>query len=216
MQNSQCTVVSSLSTQSGSLNSLTLTIFVIFKSGFTGVKNIYSGFTTNAGTRSTFSAVGTFTAAGSPPPLSAGTVTPSIGSGQTQGFTFSYADPIGYPDISGSQILFNATQSPVNGCYILFGRGTNLIALGSDDGNTFTPAILGSQTTLQNSQCIVFAGNSFKSLLRRHHQGRNALQFCSAWDVDRPQRGPRSLGEFCKPGFPGLAESSSDVHLRGP
>ncbi|MDQ2945304.1 MAG: SBBP repeat-containing protein [Acidobacteriota bacterium] len=163
LQNSQCSVLASISSQSFSGNTVTLTLFVVFKPSFAGAKNVYTAFSTNGGVSSGLQQVGTFTATVNTTPISAVSVTPASGSGQAQSFTFNYFDPNGYPNTSGSQVLFNATTSSIGACYILFGRGTNQISLGDDSGSNFTTAPLGGQTVLQNSQCSVFAANSFQS-----------------------------------------------------
>lgn len=87
-------------------------------------------------------------------------VTPSSGSGSAQVFAFTYTDPNGSQDISGSQIVINSTTSGAGACYILFARGSNQIALGDDAGNPGSLTTLGAPTVLQNSQCSVLASNS--------------------------------------------------------
>ena len=48
-------------------------------------------------------------------------------------------------------------------CFVLFGRGTNQIGLADNSGSNFSLAPLGGQTVLQNSQCSLFAANSYQS-----------------------------------------------------
>ncbi|MDQ2945868.1 MAG: FG-GAP-like repeat-containing protein, partial [Acidobacteriota bacterium] len=163
LQNSQCSVLASISSQSFSGNTVMLTVYVVFKPSFAGAKNVYTAFSTNGGVSSGLQQVGTYTATVNTTPISGVSVTPASGSGQAQAFTFDYFDPNGYPNTSGSQVLFNASTSSIGACYILFGRGTNQIALGDDTGSIFTPAPLGGQAVLQNSQCSVFAANSYQS-----------------------------------------------------
>ncbi len=163
LQNSQCSVLASISSQSGAGSAVTLTLYVVFKPAFAGPKNVYSAFSTNGGLSSGLKQVGTFTATINTTPISAVSVTPTSGTGQAQAFTFNYFDPNGYPNISGSQVLFSASTSAVGQCYILFARGTNQIALLDGTGNNPTLAPLGGQTVLQNSQCSVLAANSYQS-----------------------------------------------------
>ncbi len=163
LQNSQCSVLSSVSSQSGSGNTETLTLYVVFKPGFAGPKNVYTSFNNNAGVNTGFQPVGTFTATVNTQPIAATSVVPSSGTGTAQSFTFNYYDPNGYQDLAGTQVVFNTALNGVNACYVLFGRGTNQISLADNSGNTFTTAPLGAQTVLENSQCMVFAANSYQS-----------------------------------------------------
>ena len=163
LQNSQCSVLASISSQTSSGNSVVLSVYVVFKSGFAGPKNVFSAFSTNSGVSSGFQNIGTFTATVSTQSLSAVSVSSASSSGSAQSFTFNYFDPNGYSDISGSQVLFSPNYTAVGACYVLFGRGTNQIGLADDTGSNFTLAPLGGQTVLQNSQCSVFAANSFQS-----------------------------------------------------
>ncbi len=163
LQNSECSVLASISSQSFSGNTVSLAVYVVFKPAFAGAKTVFTAFSTNGGVSSGLQPVGTFTATANTTPISAVSVTSASGTGHAQVFTFDYFDPNGYPNSSGSQVLFSHTTSAVGQCYILFGRGTNQIALADDTGTNFTLTPLGGQTVLQNSQCSVFAANSFQS-----------------------------------------------------
>ena len=147
---------------------MTVTVFIVFKPAFAGPKNVYTAFSTNGGVSSGLLSVGTFTTTVNTTPISAVSVTLASGSGQAQAFTFDYFSPNGYPDISGSQVIFNATNSGVGACYVLFGRGTNQIGLVDDKGGNPSLAPLGSQTVLSNNQCLVFAANSYQSFSGRN------------------------------------------------
>ena len=74
---------------------------------------MYTAFSTNGGVSSGLQQVGTYTATVNTTPISAVSVTPASGAGQAQAFTFNYFDPNGYPNTSGSQVLFSPTTSPV-------------------------------------------------------------------------------------------------------
>ena len=68
----------------------------------------------------------------------------------------------GANDISGSQIIINAALQGAFACYVLYGRGTNLLAIGNDTATVFTNGILGTASTLQNSQCSIDLSKSFQ------------------------------------------------------
>ncbi len=163
LQNSQCSILSSVSSQSGLGNTETLTVYVVFKPRFAGLKNVYVNSNNNAGVSAGFQQVGTFTATVNTQPIASNSVVPSSGFGPAQSFTFNYSDPNGYEDLAGSQVVFNTALNGVSACYVLFGRGTNQISLADDTGNNLTTAPLGAETVLQNSQCMVFAANSYQS-----------------------------------------------------
>lgn len=163
LQNSQCMVFAANSYQSGSGTKLTLTLFVAFKPGFAGAKSIFSATNDNAGNRSAFPQLGTWTVPSGAPALAAVNVTPASGTGPGQALTFVFADPNGFADISGAQVVLSPTLTGVNSCYVQVARGTGQMSLASDDGNSTTSAIVGQSTVLQNSQCIVNAAASSQS-----------------------------------------------------
>ena len=67
-------------------------------------------------------------------------VSPGTGAGPAgtpQFFTFTYSDPLGAGDISGSQIILNPALQGAFACYVLYGRGTNLVAIANDTATVF-------------------------------------------------------------------------------
>src|SRR5262249_33292691 len=89
---------------------------------------------------------------GAPNPSSA---TPSSGSGLAQTFSVVVSDPDGASDVAGVNILFNASLSGSNGCWMFYDAPSNTLAMASDDTSNWTQIVLGSSSTLQNSQCSV-------------------------------------------------------------
>ncbi|MDQ6759438.1 MAG: hypothetical protein M3Z32_06170, partial [Acidobacteriota bacterium] len=162
LQNSQCIVNAAASYLSGNDKYLSLTLFVTMKTG--GAKNVYASVSSNSGATSGYSQVGTWNVT-SPSSLTPVSVSPGTGAGAAgtpQYFTFTYSDPNGANDISGSQIIINSALQGAFGCYILYGRGTNLLAIGNDNATVFTNGNLGTAGTLQNSQCSVDLSKSFQ------------------------------------------------------
>ena len=92
-------------------------------------------------------------------------VTPSSGSGSSQTFAFLYSDPNGFADLPWAQMVFHVNlNSPVNSCYAHYNRPANLVWLLNDGGTTWLgPVGLGIGGTVENSQCIVNAGDSSSS-----------------------------------------------------
>jgi hypothetical protein len=116
----------------------------------------------NAGQFSGWQAKGTWTvpAVGNAPPT-ATSVSPGSGSGISQMFSYVFTDTNGFADISSTQLVINGSLSAANGCYLLFARAANAIWLANDAGTQFVgPLTLGTQGTLQNSQCIMDAAAS--------------------------------------------------------
>ncbi len=114
LQNSQCSVLSSVSSQSGSGNTVTLTLTVVFKPGFAGPKNVYTSFNNNAGVSSGFQPVGAFTATVNPQPISGTSVVPSSGTTAAQSFTFNHFDPNGFEDLAGARVVLNSALIVIN------------------------------------------------------------------------------------------------------
>jgi beta-propeller repeat-containing protein len=153
IQNSRCTVYPANSTVSGSGNNLTLNLALSFKAVFAGAKNIYmeafDGLDSGWQLKGTWNVVDS----GPPWPLS---VTPGSGSGSTQTFTFVYTDPRGYAALNTVSALIGSSQAAAGACYIYYAAAQNAIYLANDAGtNWSTAGVLGSGTTLSNSQCTV-------------------------------------------------------------
>ncbi len=160
LQNSQCILNVGSSTATGSGNNLTLNLALTFESGFTGAKNVWADTASNAGLSMGWQSLGTWTPGTASPP-SATSVSPSSGSGTSQTFSFTFADPVGYQDMAWQQIIINSGLTAAGGCYIYYSPSSNQIYLGNNSGSgTLGPQTLGTSGTLQNSQCVLNVGSS--------------------------------------------------------
>ncbi|SPF55845.1 exported hypothetical protein [Candidatus Sulfopaludibacter sp. SbA4] len=96
-----------------------------------------------------------FTVAGTPVVAS---VTPASGSGSTQSFTFQFADASGYQTLSVVNVLFSNVLDGRSACYLAYEVQANKLDLvddAGDAGGPYSSVVLGSTSTIQNSQCAV-------------------------------------------------------------
>ena len=167
LQNSQCSLNTGASSSFGSGNNLTVDLALTFKSAFAGNRTIYavtngkSGWTSNWLTLGTWNVSGT-TASQPPAPVS---VLPSSGNGLTGSFSFLFADPNGYADISSVSMNFGAGNSTSGACYLSYSPPpANTLSLLNDAGTAAVGSqSLGTPGTLQNSQCSINTGASSSS-----------------------------------------------------
>jgi hypothetical protein len=168
VENGQCVLNGLNSTASvGGIN-LTLNLNIAFKPGFTDSKNNYLYVQNNAGQYSGWQKLGTWntgtggTGRGQPTPVS---VSPSSGSGSSQIFTYVYADANGYTDIAYADAMFGADTSGVNACWVLYSRAGNGFYLLNDSASTMSgPVMPGSNSSIENGQCILNGLNSTASV----------------------------------------------------
>jgi uncharacterized repeat protein (TIGR01451 family) len=163
LQNSECAV--NVGSSSGALsgNTYTLNLTIIFQSGFTGAKNIYSQATGMGVQSSGWQTVGTWTAA-TGTTLHAVSVNPASGAGVSQTFSFVYTDSNGATDLASAQALINTSITSISSCYVWVTPGTGTIWLADNAGNWPASMTLGTAGTLQNSQCAVNVGSSSGAL----------------------------------------------------
>ncbi|PWU00629.1 MAG: hypothetical protein C5B51_24755 [Terriglobia bacterium] len=91
-------------------------------------------------------------------------VSPSSGSGSTQTFAVTVADPGGAATISSISFLVNSGLNGANGCWVLYNRAANTLQLANDAASGFSaPVALGNGTTLSNTQCTVNPGTASAS-----------------------------------------------------
>lgn len=162
LQNSQCSVDVGASSGSASGNNYSLTLAVTFKSAYGGVKNVYATATTVGGASSGWQTLGAWTAP-SPvvTPLGPVSVTPASGSGASQNFTFTFADPAGVSDLASAQIIFGTSTGFHNTCYVWVKPSTGEVWLDNDGDTGWLGAIVaGRSGSLQNGQCGVNVGAS--------------------------------------------------------
>jgi len=84
---------------------------------------------------------------------------PAAGNGGTQSFTFQFSDPAGYQNLSVVNVLINSVLDGRNACYLAYEVQANKLDLVDDAGDAGGPyagaVVLGSTSTIQNSQCAV-------------------------------------------------------------
>ena len=155
LQNSQCSLNVATATAARSGNTLTLNVNVTFKPSFAGAKNVYLHAVDISGSNSGWQQLGAWTATSTVGTASTVSVTPNSGSGATQTFTLLYSDTAGASSLTQVWAYFNATLAnpAASACMLYYNAATNQINLLSDNATAWTPATLGSATTLQNSQC---------------------------------------------------------------
>lgn len=182
LQNGQCSVnVGASSAATPGTHEVTLAM--TFKSAYAGAKNIYASATTKGGANSGWQTVGTWTVpAPATPPLGAVSATPATGSGTSQIFTFSFADPAGASDLASVQMIFGTSTTFRNTCYVWVKPSTGQVWVDNDlDSGWSTDIVLGRAGTLQNSQCSVNGGASSATASGASYSVTLAITFNSAY-----------------------------------
>jgi hypothetical protein len=87
-------------------------------------------------------------------------VSPSSGAGPTQTFAFTASDPSGHTNLAWIQVIIGSEVSNVGDCALFVSIPSATAYLTNNAGSGYVgSATLGSNTTLQNSQCTLnFAG----------------------------------------------------------
>lgn len=107
------------------------------------------------------SATLTFQVVNSPP--SPVQVSPSAGTGASQSFTFVFADPDGWRDLSVVNVLTNFWLDGRQACYVAYVPATGSLYLVDDAGNAGGPyqgMSLPSSSSISNSQCVIYGAGS--------------------------------------------------------
>jgi hypothetical protein len=139
---------------------ITLSATITFKTGFSGIKNIYmNGVSGPSNTGWVFEGTYTTTVGGGPTPASA---VPASGSGSTQTFTFTFTDALGYADLYVLDVLVSTFLDGQTACYFALaptGATTGYLYLVDDGGDggyaPGSPMPLPSNLSSQNSQCTL-------------------------------------------------------------
>ena len=133
-----------------------------FKAAFSGAKNTYLHAVDVSGANSGWQALGAWTVPSGTGTPSAVSVSPSSGTGVSQGFVLQYSDTAGAGNLQQVWVYFNATlANPASSaCLLYYSAAANQINLLSDNGTAWQAATMGSATTLQNSQCSVNAATA--------------------------------------------------------
>jgi hypothetical protein len=157
--NSQCTLNGSGSGAVLSGTTLTLTVSLIFEQAFTGNKTVYLS-ASDANVTTGWVARGTWNVTIPPAQPTADSVSPGIGSGASQVFTFVFSDSQSATNVTGMAVLFNTSVSFPNACYIVYDRNAGTVALLYDSAAGSSSKSLSSTAVLQNSQCAVGAASA--------------------------------------------------------
>lgn len=150
--NSQCSVNPASATVTTSGTRLTINLPLTFSTSFSGAKSVYALVLNNTGQNSGWQSTGTWTVTASAPP-SVDSVSPSSGTGLSQTFSVRVSDAAGVSAISQVWVIINSTQNEVNGCYISYARSANTLWLANDPGAWEASAVVGTGSSLSNSQC---------------------------------------------------------------
>ena len=169
ISNSQCSIsgMGSFVSVSSSGNTLSLTLAITFLAPeFSGNKVIYMA-AANANGGSGWYAMGTWTVPGasSSGPTVNG-MTPGRSTGYSQSYTFTFTDPIGWPDIAVTNVLINSAINGIGACYVavvLGSAGSAAILLvddAGDSGGPFSALELPGPGMVSNSQCTIWGQGS--------------------------------------------------------
>jgi len=152
-RNSQCTLSGEGSSVAFSDSSLTLNLALTFEPTFAGSKNIYMYALDSAGSGTGFVLRGTWRVSGPNRPPTVVAATPSAGSGTGRTFSFVFADPDGYSDLTWVGIIVNSVLNGVRACYVLYSVAGGYAALVNDEGTAATVVRPGRADVAENSQC---------------------------------------------------------------
>jgi hypothetical protein len=119
-----------------------------------GGQNVYGLASDNAGRFSPWQLLGTWqTVEFLSTPPTVGSVTPSLGTGTTQAFTFHYSSVNGFSYLYTVYALWNSSLTAAGGCFVDYVPWANALYLYNDAGSGTTgPLTPGTNGTLQNSQ----------------------------------------------------------------
>ena len=162
--NTQCTLYGAAFAFSGSGTTLTATASIGFQTTFSGVKNVYLMVIDRAGLGTGWQSMGTWTVPGVNQAPTAGTASPSSGSGMSQVFTLTASDPNGYADVDQVILMVSQGLSGAASCSVNYWIGRSSVLLINDAGSGWLAQTLqaGAAGTLANGQCTV-QSSSFSS-----------------------------------------------------
>ena len=164
-ENSQCALdAASITITYNSIlpGRMSFDIGITFKPAFKGSRNIYmnsgdsfQGVSTGWQLRGTWTAYPVL-----PDPPTADSVSPNSGAAVSQLFTFQSSDVNGAAYIATEQVLFNNAIDGSNACYVFYANSPNMLYLANDAGTGWNTIQMGTQGTVENSQCALDAGAS--------------------------------------------------------
>jgi subtilisin family serine protease len=143
-------------------------------------------------------------------------VTPAYGGGNSQVFTFTFADADGWQDLAVVNVLINFWLDGRQACYIAYVPATGSLYLVDDAGNAGGPyqgITLPSNGSVGNSQCTIYGSGSSATGDRttltlglnigfRPGFGGTRLVYLAARDKSGANSGWQRLGVWNVPGLP--------------
>ena len=163
IENTRCSIALGGASALASGTNVNLTLPVAFKGGMTGQQTIYLYTQDRAGAYAGWDARGSWEAPSGNRAPSTISVAPSAGSGASQTFTFTVADPDGAEDLLGMMILVSPATGNGKACLLYYDRAASLIAL-ADDSLAFPWAgYLGTPRMFENERCSVALGGASAS-----------------------------------------------------
>jgi hypothetical protein len=147
-QNNQCQLNGPGSSAVIAGNNLTLTLSLVLDTGLPGNNTVYlyaADANVNTG----------WVAKSGVSQVSADSVSPSIGSGAAQVFTFVFSDTKSASNVQTAAMMINNTLTGTNACWLVFDRAANTVSLLWDSATGSYGKPFGSSATIQNSQCAL-------------------------------------------------------------
>jgi hypothetical protein len=210
-----CTLHGQTSAVTLSGNELIVDVAITFAGEYPGEKTIHGWVTDRGDLQSPGVAFGQWTVPDTPFPPQAVSVSPAAGSGFTQVFSVTFSDNNGSEDISTANLNIHAQNNLAFSCYVRVSLGSSFIELLNDSGVFLPLAVvaMGSQGTVQNSQCSVDGAASSMSragatltvnLAITFHAGYAGAKqiFASASDRQGLSAPWTALGSWTVPGGP--------------
>jgi len=161
LSNSQCSINGVGSSALAAGNSLTLTINVSFRQGFSGNRIVYLAGREADETTSGWTTVGTWKVpqSNSPTGPSVSYLTPasSVLVGTDVTYTVTFNDTNGWHDLGVVNVLINNALDGRSACYLAFVPATSQVYLVNDAGDTLVAGSAGvsGSSSIQNSQCKI-------------------------------------------------------------
>jgi hypothetical protein len=157
--NSQCQVDGSASSAVEDGNVLTLTLKLTFGAQFTGNKVVYQAARNVDGFNSGWVQQGVWNIpAQTAAPLEVIAMAPARNSGTSYPFQFTFRDLAGADHLVSTSILINGYLDGFRGCYLGYHVPSNSVLLLNDAGDGYLGSVvLGTNTTIENSQCRIKA-----------------------------------------------------------
>jgi hypothetical protein len=172
--NSQCDIHGQGSSLQAVGTTLSSYIDVRFKAPFNGLKGVWMNATDQAGLTSASPQLGSYNVSSSSAAVPAPTgVSPAASSGSRQTFTFTWTDANGAHDIALARVLVHSVQQADAGCYLQVEPLYSRVLLANDAATSSQALLLGSPSTVQNSQCqihgagswLIVSGNTLTAIL---------------------------------------------------